>query len=253
MNPRAFLTGLARAALAATVLFLSHYNFVWVAIGLICLPAIFLWWRGGRGRETALALAPAIVLGVSVSLLIGLNRPPLGTPILPPLTQIGLAVIYALTLGWLDRLRRAETVHVLGAVVLQALSLTAVYLWAAFWHLPDVAVVSVAWLASYITALWYLKGTGERAAGLLAATWALIVSQITWILAIWQVNYIISDGYIIVPQAVIIVLGLGYVFGSVHHAHATRALSRRRLIEYVAIAGVLLAIVVAGTHWNGSL
>lgn len=253
MNSRPFLTNLARAALAALVLFLSHYNLTWAAIAVVLVPPLVEWFRRGRGARTALDLSPLVIIGVSIVLLIGLSRPPIGQPILPPLSQIGLAAIYGVSLAWFKKLKENQLSAAAAAMLMQGLSLTIVFLAAAFWHIPDAIVVAASWAASFVTASWYLQVNEERAGRLLAAAWALIVTEITWVLAVWQVNYIIGNGYVIIPQAVIIVLGVGYVMGSIHSAHTAKRLSRRRLIEYVAIAGVLLAIVVAGTHWKGSL
>jgi hypothetical protein len=65
------------------------------------------------------------------------------------------------------------------------------------------------------------------------------------------VQYILLNGWVIVPQAAIVLTALGYCLGGIYVSHRRSQLSRSRLVEYLMIGLVLLAIVIAGTKWNG--
>lgn len=252
MTPKIFFTILAYIALASSVLLLSHYDFGWLAGLLIGCIAIWRWVRAGRTTEAALACVPQLLAGGSVIILISLTQPPIGRHVFPVGSQLALALLYWL---WLLRLQRPPNTPNLLALVAgihQVFAISAIFLATAFWHWPALATVVSVWVVSYVNALWYLSAVGQKVGRILAATWALIAAQVCWLLYIWQVNYDIASGYIIVPQAAIITLGLGYCFASIQTAHSDKRLSRRRLIEYVVIAAALLAIVIAGTRWNGT-
>ena len=253
MNLQFFYLVLGYLIMAAAILILGHYGLGLLALLLALIPAGISWWTHGRSRVALTAVVPELFAGVNVVGLISLSRPPLGQPVLPPVTQITLALLYATWLLFLPRLRRASSGQIAIAGVNQFMLTTVVFLAAAFWHWPNIAVMVIMWAASYLNAWWYLEQTGERASRILAATWALIVAEVSWVLYIWQVNYIITAdlALLIIPQAAVVILGLGYAIASVHAAHTQKRLSRRRLIEYVALAGVLLAIIIAGTRWNG--
>jgi hypothetical protein len=249
MNPTVFFSFLAQLALTGAILLLGHYGFGLLAALLALVPPSWQWYKGGRSRRALLAVVPTAIIGLGVVAGISLSRQPYGQPVFPVITQIALAVAYGawLLVGQYRLLTINRVLLVSG--LLQAVITGAVFLAAAFWRWPDIVVLTLVWAGSFINALWFLTAHQERAAQVLAATWALIVTEVCWVLLTWQVNYIIppEKGYIIVPQAAIISSGLGYCLASVYSAHAGRRLSRRRLIEYVAIAGVLLAIVIAGT------
>jgi hypothetical protein len=252
MNLKIFFTALAQLALAGVVLMLSHYGYGWMAAILVLLPPTAAWLTGGRSREALHPIVPQLILSLTVVTLLSLNKPPVGQPVFPVISQVTLATLYGLWLVVLARLQYQPRYALMVAGLHQLMAVSAIFLAAAFWHWPDVIVVALVWLITFALTWWYLSLVRERAAQLLAAAWALIAGQIAWALDSWQVNYVIKDGLMILPQAAIIILGLSYCFASIYIAHSSKRLSRRRLIEYVAIGGVLLAIVIAGTRWNGT-
>jgi hypothetical protein len=251
LKPSTFYVSLLQVAIAAAVLLLSHYDYTALAVLIVMLQPIYSWWRHGRSLTSAIGASPSAVIGLSMVVLIGLSSAPLGRPVFPPAVQIALTVFYGLWLIWLRRLQLHRQASLGALAVQQVAANSAIFLAAAFWHWSDAVVVTAVWAAIFVSTLWYLRLSGERAAVILATTWALIAAELAWVLYIWQVNYILLGGAVIVPQAVLVLLGVGYSFGSIYHSHTQKRLSRRRLIEYVAVGGVLLAIVVAGTRWGG--
>jgi hypothetical protein len=251
MTPRTFFVTLLQFALAGGVLLLSHYNYTGIAIVLVLIPTAITWAYGGRSWDALLAGSPSAIIGLSVAVLVGLSRQPIGQPVFLPTAQLVLTLFYAAWLIWLRQLRRQGKASVWVVGVQQLAATTAIFLAAAFWHWPEALVVALMWGAMFVTTLWYLEAIGERAAAILAAVWALVASELAWVLFAWQVIYT-RGTYLIVPQATLVILGIGYCFASIHASHTQKRLSRRRLIEYVAITGVLLAIVITGTRWNGT-
>jgi hypothetical protein len=237
MTPTRFFTLLGQLTLAGGILLLGHYGFGWLAALLALVSPAWYWWQQGR-TPTALAAAVSLALtGLSIVALISLDRPPYGQSVFPVVTQVALAVGYAIWLMAWERFHARPGLALGIAGLNQLLAVSAIFLATAFWHWPELVTVSFVFGVSFANARWYLGLQGERAAHILAVTWGLVVAQICWVLAAWQVHYIIGGGYLVIPQA----------------AHADKRLSRRLLIEYVAITGVLLAIVVAGTRWSGTV
>jgi hypothetical protein len=252
MNPRTFIIGVLQFGLAGAVLLLSHYNYTVIAAALVLIPTGIAWARSKRSWEALLLASPSAIIGLSVVVLVGLSRQPLGQPVFPVLAQVALTFAYAVWLIWLRQLRLHAQSSLAVLAVQQLAATSAIFLAAAFWHWPTSVVVALIWAAMAGTTLWYLRVIGEQAAAIMAVSWALIAAEIAWALSAWQIVYVIGGGYIIVPQATLVLLGAGYCFASIYQSHSMRRLSRRRLIEYVAIAAVLLTIVIAGTRWNGA-
>ena len=90
-------------------------------------------------------------------------------------------------------------------------------------------------------------------ASVLAAAWALVAAEISWVLVRWLFVYVMPQGYLLIPQAAVVLAAMGYVFGSIYMAQRDGKLSRSRLTEYVLIGLILIAIVITGTPWRGSL
>ena len=110
-----------------------------------------------------------------------------------------------------------------------------------------------AWGTSWLVARGFLKTTRDAQAALLAGVWALVVAEFSWIMSWWMIAYLSPGAYLIVPQAALLVTGVAYVLGGIYRLHRTSQLSRNRLIEYLVVAGVLLAVILAGTRWNGAI
>jgi len=252
MNPRTFFIAVLQLGLAGAVLLLSHYNYTWIAAILVLGPTAVTWLGSGRNRQAFLLGSPSAVIGLSVVVLVGLNRPPVGQPVFAVGTQLGLTVLYAAWLIWLRQLRLQSRTSLLVLAVQQFFATAAIFLAAAFWRWSEAIVVIAMWGVIAGTTWWYLRVIGERAAAIMAVSWALVAAEISWVLYAWQITYVIGTNVIIVPQATLVILGVGYCLASIYQTHTEKRLSRRRLIEYVAIAGVLLAIVIAGTRWNGT-
>ncbi len=252
MKPQTFYMTLLYLGLAGAVLVLGHYGYAIVAALLVVAPAVVRWVRSGRDNNVLVAAIPQVTVGLSVVILVGLNKPPVGQAVFPVETQVILAALYGTWLIWLTQIRSEPQARALIAGIQQVAVTMAIFLAAAFWQWPSALVIALMWGLSFVIAWWYLKEANERAAAIIAATWALVAAELSWILAAWQVNYILFDGGIIIPQPAIIMLGVGYCFASIYYSHSNKRLSRRRLTEYSVIAGVLLAIIIAGTHWNGT-
>ena len=82
-------------------------------------------------------------------------------------------------------------------------------------------------------------------------TWALIAAECAWVFWLWLVNYVIFNGFLIVPQAALVLTALGYCLAGIYTSHRRSQLSRARLVEYLMIALIMLVVVIAGTKWNG--
>ncbi len=252
MRPRLFFTTLLSLALAGAVLLLGHYKYVLLAGLLVLVPPLYLWLRSGRKIEALADAIPLVSVGLSVVALVGLSKPPIGLSVFPVSTQVVVAALYGTWVIWLTQFRSRGQGSWWIVAIQQLAGSSAIFLASAFWHWPSALVISAIWILSFGISWWFLRELGERAATILAATWALIAAEISWVLSAWQVNYILYDGHIIVPQASIVLLGVGYCYASIYQSHSQKRLSRRRLIEYIVIAGLLLAIIIAGTRWNGT-
>lgn len=234
------------------IFLLAHFGYGALAAALVGAEMFFSSLRKDRRHKPVVEVSAPLIFGLSVVALISLTVPPLGQPVFPLVSQLALAAGYGFFVIYRDKVEASFRLGLILVGLNQILAVSAIFLSAAYWELPNLIVVAATWAVSFLNAWWVLIQRGERSAKILAASWALIAAQIAWVLQSWQVNYIIAGGYIIVPQASIIILGVGYCMLSIYTAHSAKRLSRRRLVEYVSIAGVILAIIIAGTHWNGT-
>lgn len=138
------------------------------------------------------------------------------------------------------------------ALIMQFTSLGAIFSAAQVWRWPAAIVMVFAWGASWLVARAFLISMQDKQVGLLAGVWALVVAELAWIMSWWMIAYLSPGAYLIIPQAALLITGVAYVLGGIYRLHRTSQLSRSRLIEYLVVAGCLLAIILAGTRWNGA-
>ena len=122
---------------------------------------------------------------------------------------------------------------------------------AAIWQTPAWLILALVWGGAYLSVYSVLRRQKERTAGVVAATWAVIATEVSWVLMLWLVTYVLQqDGFVMVPQPALILTALAYVFGSIFLASRQGILSRSRLAEYLIIGLILVLIVVVETLWR---
>lgn len=217
-----------------------------VVVALVVVLAVELWpIRYRLTAEEIWARVPQLVVGASCALIIAL---------LPKvLAQLGVAGLYAAWRIWQPHFSAAGPAGLLKLLVVQIFAFEALFLMAAIWRSPRPLLIVLVWVVIYVTTYQALAARGERAAGLLAAAWALTTAEASWIFLTWLVSYVSPGQYIIVPQAALVLSALAYCFGSIYTAQRQGQLNRMRLSEYLLIGLLLIWIVIAGTSWRGSL
>ena len=243
MTRRQALRLISEIGQAAALVVGSHFlGAIWTGLAWGALMAV-RFWRTADRQPALSRQGVELMLGLSLVILVALNR-------LWP-TQAVLGAVY---LAWRLSSDRPDNLKLrlwrLGTALF--IGLAAIFTATAIWRWPVLLVVTLTWLVSWLVAR-ELLAPAERGAAALAAAWALIAAEIAYLFAIWLVSYILPVGSLIVPQAAIVLVALGYCFMSIYIAHINAKLSRSRLAEYVIIGLCLLIIVMAGTKWNGAI
>lgn len=232
---------------AAAVLALARYTDLWpLATGLVLAVEWWVLQPAAEGRTARwLARVPAVLVGCGVVLTIA-TAPRLAT-------QVAAAGLYAAWRIWWSREDVTAPVGLVHLLVVQAVALEGLFLAAAVWRTPSWAIIGLVWLFCYVSVYSVLSRRSERAAGVMAATWALIAAQISWVLLLWLFTYTMSGGYILVPQPALILTALAYCFGNIYVSQKDGTLSRGRLAEYMIIGLILVVVVIVGTSWRGGV
>jgi hypothetical protein len=229
--------------LALAVGFLSWHRAWFFAVILVL--AVELWpVRRRFDLSSLLERTPLIIMGSSIAIIISI-----APKALTQLTVIGFYIVWRY---WMEResTRRHDLIN---TVIILTVAFQAIFLASAIWHLPRLLVLVLTWATIYGLSYQALRVRGEVSAQLMAAVWALIGTEIAWLFLTWQVSYILPDSYLIVPQAVVVLAALGYCFGGILMSQRRGELSRARLAEYLVIGAILIAIVIAGTPWRGTV
>jgi hypothetical protein len=238
---------------AAVILYLAQRQGLWPLAGLAVI-AVELWGLQPGGGVSAArrsgefwARVPAVLMGLAAILIIAVS-PRLAT-------QAGVAVLFAVWRLWQRTLKPDEQTSLANLLLVQATMFEALFLAAGVWRhgMPEWLVVGLVWCGAYLSVYSTLTRRGERADGVMAATWALVAAEVSWVLLLWLFMYTVPGGYLIVPQPAVVLTGLAYCFGSIYVSQRQGSLSRGRLTEYLLIGLILIAIVITGTPWRGTL
>jgi hypothetical protein len=224
----------------------------WWLVAVMLVIAVELWGVRGaaesRGKKL-LARVPAILAGCAVALIIAVS--------LRMAAQVAIVLGYAVWRWWWLGQPNWAAGSLGNLLGVQIVVFEALFLMAAEWRgesgVPEWLVLLLVWICAYLPLYSVLVQRGERAAGVMAATWALVATEISWVLLRWLFVYTVSGGYLLVPQPALILSALGYCYGSIYVSQRQGKLSRARLTEYVLIALVLIAVVTTGTPWRGTI
>jgi hypothetical protein len=253
-----FRNNLARVGVAAwmitvlkavMVLVVARRAEIW-PLALVLVAAAEMWPLRANTKKVwgvrLLDRMPALLVGLSVVVIVAVS------PRL--LTQAVAAGLYAIWQIWWAAQRRAGAEPLTNLLLVQVAVFEAIFLMSAVWReTPTWLVLILVWLGAYLSVYAALARRGERSAGVMAATWAVIAVEVAWVLLLWLYVYTIGAGYVLVPQPALILTAMAYCFGSIYVSQREGTLSRTRLAEYLVIGLVLIGIVVVGTSWRGNL
>lgn len=243
-------TALAAVLEAAVILALAQREGLWP---LAVLAVLFLvWWRG-QSADGAVQKRSGFVINRVPHLLMALSAVLViaTTPRLA--TQVAVAILYIIWRVWWHGRREGAAPEFVNLLLVQAACFEAIFMMAAIWRTPSWLILILVWAVGYVSVFAALSRRGERAAGVMAATWGLVAAEISWVLLLWLFTYTTTGGYVLVPQPALILTALGYCFGSIYISQREGNLSRTRLAEYLLIGLSLIAIVIIGTSWRGTL
>lgn len=239
--------GLAVAE-AILVLVLAQHHGWWPLAALVVLGVELRGLLGKPAKELrTLGLRRTVVTLVGLSAVFTIAI----TPRL--LTQILFAVLYGLWRATIADQKPNGKFGLANLLICQIAVFEAAFLMSAVWQTTEWLVIAIVWATSYISVYAVLNERGEPTAGVMASVWGVVCAEISWVLIRWLFVYIIPGGYLLVPQPVVVLGALAYCFGSIYVSQRKGNLSRGRLTEYLLIGLILIAIVVTGTPWRGSL
>ncbi len=216
-------------------------------VGILFLLAIELRTDLRRPKISSFVHAtPQLLAGIAAVLMIAVYP--------RVVSQIVVSIGYLAWRIWLDQYtKRAADRNLITTLIGQAIIFESIFLTAAIWDIPKIVVLAMVWLAAFAGSYHLLLARQERTAAVLAAAWALIATEVSWVTLSWLVSYTILGGYLIVPQPAIILTVLAYSFGSIYLAQRQNQLGKKRLTEYLIIGLIIILVVVVGTNWKGSL
>jgi hypothetical protein len=208
---------LVAAGEACGVFFLAQQHGLWPLAALLVLGVeLGINRAGARIRDLRdlkkflIERTAVLVVGLSIVMIIA---------VLPRLaTQVSFAVIYAVWRIWWSGAEEKITNGLPALLAVNAIAFEAIFLMAAVWRTSEWVVLALVWASTYTTVYALLSHRDERIAGIMAATWALVCTEISWVLLRWLFTYTVTGGHILVPQPVLILTALGYCFGSTYVA-----------------------------------
>jgi hypothetical protein len=251
LPPRAWTAyGLGLLEIVSVFEFGRQTGLWWLAcviVGLVELRPLVrnLDMRTQRTKDLIWERLPGLFMGLSAVLI---------TALVPrQVTQVSVALLYGMWLLWRERSKDEMSKSLVQLLLVQGVVFEAIFLMAAIWQVPTWFILGLVWGAAYTGVYGVLRQRSDRSAGVMAATWGVIATEVSWVLMLWLITYTMRGGYILVPQPALILTALTYVFGSILSSSRQGNLSRARLAEYMVIGLVLVVIVVSGTSWRGNV
>ena len=221
----------------------------WLALGVVTAIELRGVWAGhklSKDKDKLLGRLwermPSLIVALSIITIVA---------VLPRrVSQIVILVAYGAWLVWRERTAGKAITTYLNLLLVQAVMFEAIFLASAISQRPSWLILLLVWVGSYASIYSTLVRRGDRSAGVMAATWAVIAAEVSWVLLLWLVTYTNGGGFVMVPQPALILTALAYVFGSILLSSRAGTLSRARLAEYLVIGVILVLIVVVETVWR---
>lgn len=118
----------------------------------------------------------------------------------------------------------------------------------AFWHWPAAIVLGLVWLFAFFVAIvWLLEFSTSPQ--LLASLWALMCVELFWIMSRWINLYHIPKTNLLISQAALTIVALGYGFGGIYYHYKKHSLRRGLIFEYISVTAVIFLALILLSKW----
>jgi hypothetical protein len=164
------------------------------------------------------------------------------------LLQLGIVGLY---LAWQILIKPHAGVlgHSIQALLTMALAISVIFLMKS--PIGIAGMIILAWIVAAAAADHFLITVTDDTSlrKLLSLIWALVVAQAVWLLGHWLVFYPFWGGRVLFPQAMLVIVAMGYIFGIIYFDHHQKRLSRKRLYSYLSLMAVIILVLITGSEW----
>jgi hypothetical protein len=162
--------------------------------------------------------------------------------------SIGIIAGYALVI-WQDILPEPNVlVDNILSLILLFFGLSFASLLIAFWHWPVAIVMALVWLFAFFVAIVWLLDFSQTPQ-LLASVWALMCVELFWIMSRWINLYHIPKTNLLISQAALTIVALGYGFGGIYYHYKNHSLRRGLIFEYISVTTVIFVALILLSKW----
>ncbi len=162
--------------------------------------------------------------------------------------QLGVVGLY---LMWQILIKPLSGVsgHGVQSLLMMAVAITVIFIMKSTIGVAGIIVLS--WVVALAAADHFLISITDdtQVRQLLMVVWSLIVVQAGWIFGHWRVLYPFLQGQILIPQATLVIVTMGYIFGIMYYDHYNKQLSRKRLYSYLGLTAIIMAVLIMGSEW----
>lgn len=139
--------------------------------------------------------------------------------------------------------------HGIQSLLMMAVAITVIFIMKS--TIGVAGIILFSWIVALAAADHYLISITDDTSlrQLLMAVWSLIVAQAAWIFGHWRVLYPFFHGQILVPQATLVIITMGYIFGIMYYDHHHKQLSRKRLYSYLGLIALITMVLIMGSEW----
>lgn len=232
----------ASIALALSLLYLVRFKFTPIAV-VLALASKWQIVRGGP-RLWAHNIWDNIVDIIFILSIIALLEIYADSMVM----QLGVIGLY-LTWQILIKPRSSVGGHGMQSLLMLATAISVIFIMKSVIGIAGMIILS--WIVAAAAADHFLISITDDMAlrRLLSVVWAVIVAQAVWLFGHWLVFYPFLEGRILFPQAMFVIVAMGYVFGTIYYDHHQKQLGRKRLYMYLGLIAVIVLVLIMGSEW----
>lgn len=169
-------------------------------------------------------------------------------PVVFLLCMIALSVVYGLFCYVETQAERNFILDNVLTVGLVLMSMSLGSLLMAFWHWPIVLVLAYVWAVQFLIALWWLLDFTNNPQ-ILAALWAFVAIEFSWLSSRWVVLYQIPHIPFIISLLACVVTALAYGWGGIYYHYKKQNLKPAIVFEYLAVTTIVFVALLVLNRW----
>lgn len=117
---------------------------------------------------------------------------------------------------------------------------------------PELLIILSVWVLSASVARHFLFGYDEPLIKVMSVSWALFITQLTWVMSRWLLVFEVGPT-LLIPYVVVMIGAIQYAIGSLYHHYKEADLKNSHVKQFIVFVCAIMLMIILFSNWTGEI